>query len=315
MTRYGVALGSNLGDRLGTLRSAIEAISQFASAMEVSPLYETAPVGGPEQGPYLNAAVSFDCDLSPIELLHQLQAVEDSHGRVRDERWGPRTLDLDIIVSELGPANESPELIVPHPRAHERRFVIEPMMTVWPGAELASGISLDDALAGVMDQEVRLLTRSWADGFGPMGRWLVGIQMLLFLVIGLLLATGGQLPGGVGLWQVLGTALLVAGIWIGWRSVVVLGRNLVAVPEPVADGKLITAGPYRWFRHPIYVSLVSSFAGVSLILEAWWALLGTAALYGLFAFKSRYEEGLLRATYPDFEAYAQNTRYRMPFLR
>ena len=101
--RAAVALGSNLGDRISTLRMAVEQMSRLGRVDAVSSLYETAPVGGPEQDPYLNAAVVVDTDLSPGELLAALQTIENEAGRVRRERWGPRTLDLDIVTMSTPP--------------------------------------------------------------------------------------------------------------------------------------------------------------------------------------------------------------------
>ena len=112
LTRAAVALGSNLGDRAATLHSALAAIAQLGDVVAVSGFHETAPVGGPEQGDFLNAVVVIDTVLGPEELLAGLQRIEDDHGRVRVERWGPRTLDLDLVVME-GVRRDTPELTVP----------------------------------------------------------------------------------------------------------------------------------------------------------------------------------------------------------
>lgn len=124
-----LGLGSNLGDRLGYLR---EAVSSLDDVRVVSGVYETEPVGGPGgQGPYLNIVVDLDTDLSPRELLgvcHRLEAAAD---RVRDEHWGPRTLDVDILWLESGSVDET-DLQVPHPRMWERRFVVAPLLDVAP---------------------------------------------------------------------------------------------------------------------------------------------------------------------------------------
>ncbi len=145
LTRAAVALGSNLGDRNATLRSALAALAHLGEVVAVSGFHETTPVGGPEQGDFLNAVVVFETDLSPEQLLARLQAVEDDHGRVRVERWGPRTLDLDLVVME-GMRRDSAQLTLPHPRAAERRFVLVPLVEVWPDAEVAPGLTASEAL-------------------------------------------------------------------------------------------------------------------------------------------------------------------------
>ena len=103
--------------------------------MAVSRVYETAPVGGPDQGPYLNAVAVLETDRSPRELLELLLATEEGLGRVRSERWGPRTADLDLLLYD-GPPVDSPELTVPHPRARERAFVLVPLLDADPFAQL-----------------------------------------------------------------------------------------------------------------------------------------------------------------------------------
>jgi 2-amino-4-hydroxy-6-hydroxymethyldihydropteridine diphosphokinase len=133
-TRCLIALGSNLGDRLENLRAGITGIGEAAEIdiVAVSPLYETAPVGGPEnQGPYLNAALTADTTLDAAELLALLHRIEASRERRRVEHWGPRTLDLDLLVhGDL--VADAPGLHVPHPRMHERRFVMVPVCDVAP---------------------------------------------------------------------------------------------------------------------------------------------------------------------------------------
>ena len=116
MTRFAIALGSNQGARLDHLRRAVADLRRAGAIVAVSPLYETAPIGGPSQAPYLNAVLLLDSSFAPSDLLGLLQEVETAHGRVRDLRWGPRTLDLDIVAMDEGPV-DTPELQVPHPRA------------------------------------------------------------------------------------------------------------------------------------------------------------------------------------------------------
>ena len=123
-----VALGSNLGDRRAHLRSGVESLPDV---QRVSPVYETAPVGGPEQGPYLNCVVEIDTDLDPRRLLAACQAAERRAERVRAVRWGPRTLDADILL--YGDVEvDDPELVIPHPRMAERRFVLAPLSDLAP---------------------------------------------------------------------------------------------------------------------------------------------------------------------------------------
>jgi dihydroneopterin aldolase/2-amino-4-hydroxy-6-hydroxymethyldihydropteridine diphosphokinase len=124
-----VALGSNLGDRAAYLRFGLDRLSNVVAQSQV---FETDPVGGPgNQGPYLNMVAVVDTDLDPYALLRRLLQIEAEAQRVRKVRWGPRTLDLDILFYDDA-AIESEELTVPHPRAHERRFVLEPLSEVSP---------------------------------------------------------------------------------------------------------------------------------------------------------------------------------------
>ncbi len=133
MTRAYLALGSNLGDRLAYLQRAVDAMADVPGVrvVSVSHVYETAPVGGPPQDAYLNAVVAIDTDLDPPALLTLAQGVERDAHRVRAERWGPRTLDVDILVyADL--RIDTPELVVPHPRIWERGFVLAPLRDVAP---------------------------------------------------------------------------------------------------------------------------------------------------------------------------------------
>lgn len=139
LNQVGVVLsfGSNLGDRQRTLQSALYELDQHPKiqVVSVSPLAATDPVGGPEQGEYLNAVALISTGLSPIGLLDVIHEVEAKHGRVRAERWGPRTLDIDIIDYQ-GMIAVSEVLDLPHPRAAERAFVLAPWAALAPEAQL-----------------------------------------------------------------------------------------------------------------------------------------------------------------------------------
>ncbi|HOA34887.1 MAG TPA: 2-amino-4-hydroxy-6-hydroxymethyldihydropteridine diphosphokinase [Bacillota bacterium] len=127
-----IGLGSNLGDRMGYLREALTRLEQEPVRLgKVSPLYETEPVGGPLQGPYLNACATFETALSPVSLLRRLQQIETALGRVRRERWGPRTVDLDLLVYG-NVIMRTPSLELPHPRLAERDFVLQPLKDIAP---------------------------------------------------------------------------------------------------------------------------------------------------------------------------------------
>ena len=145
-----IALGSNIGDRRDILQGAVDAIAGIDGVRLTgsSPVYETVPVGGPPQPDYLNAVVLADITVSPRVLLDQLHEVEAAFDRVRVVRWGPRTLDLDIITV-AGERDDDPELTLPHPRAHERAFVLAPWHDADPGAVLPGHGRVADLLAGV----------------------------------------------------------------------------------------------------------------------------------------------------------------------
>ena len=129
-----LALGSNLGDRLANLQRGLDAVcGDGLRCRAVSAVFETTPVGGPAQDDFLNAVLLADSSLPAEVVLHRCQRAEAASGRVRTVRWGPRTLDVDVIAcgSEV---RADPELILPHPRAHERAFVLAPWLDVAPAA-------------------------------------------------------------------------------------------------------------------------------------------------------------------------------------
>ncbi len=140
-----VALGANLEEPRKAVELAIELLKQSTDVIAISSMYETAPVGGPEQDNYINAVVTLESDLPAADLLALLHGIEKSMGRVRDERWGPRVIDLDLI--QYGTLlSKSEELTLPHPRAHERRFVLEPWHEIDPQAILLTHGRIDQLL-------------------------------------------------------------------------------------------------------------------------------------------------------------------------
>ncbi len=124
-----LGLGSNLGDRRATL---IEAVGEVYEVVAVSPLYETEPVGGVEQDAFYNIVVELETTRTPLELLDLCHELEQAQGRVRDVRWGPRTLDVDVLLYADQRVDE-PNLTVPHPRMVERNFVMAPLLDLAPG--------------------------------------------------------------------------------------------------------------------------------------------------------------------------------------
>jgi 2-amino-4-hydroxy-6-hydroxymethyldihydropteridine diphosphokinase len=146
--RIVIAMGSNLGDRLGNLQGGLDALfdAPGLTFLAVSPVFETSPVGGPEQPAYLNAVLIAATHLSARAVLDRCHAVEAAFGRTRREVWGPRTLDLDLIIYGDDVSND-PELTLPHPRAHKRAFVLAPWHAADPEAELPAAGRVADLLA------------------------------------------------------------------------------------------------------------------------------------------------------------------------
>jgi len=134
VSRAVLSIGSNVGDRLAHLRSAVAGLGD--AVVGVSPVYETAPWGGVEQDDYLNAVVVVDePGVDAVGWMQRARALEVAAGRVRGVRWGPRTLDVDLVTVD-GATSADPELTLPHPRAHERAFVLVPWADADPAAEL-----------------------------------------------------------------------------------------------------------------------------------------------------------------------------------
>lgn len=135
-----LSVGSNLGDRRRYLRHAVESLPDVVA---VSPVYETQPLGGPPQDEYLNLIVELDTELSPNALLGVCHRIESSADRVRDVRWGPRTLDIDIIWMD-GVQLDDSRLTIPHPRWKERRFVLAPLRDLAPDLVSEQDLHLSD---------------------------------------------------------------------------------------------------------------------------------------------------------------------------
>ena len=154
MTKAIISIGSNLGDRLHYLELAFTQIEKLTQTQIIarSSIYETAAIGGPEQDAYLNAIVLVETGLEPLDLLTALQDIEMAAMRTRDVKWGPRTLDLDIVDYENFNSNTY-ELQIPHPRAKERRFVLEPLAEIDSDWNL-SGQKVSNLLKNVSDQNV-----------------------------------------------------------------------------------------------------------------------------------------------------------------
>ena len=133
-----LSLGTNLGDRAAHLAAGLERLAAVVRVVRVSSVYETAPVGGPPQPPYLNLVAEVETDLPPRELLRRCLAIEAELGRERTEHWGPRTLDIDLLLYE-GVTSDDPELTLPHPRLTERQFVLVPLAEIAPELVLPDG--------------------------------------------------------------------------------------------------------------------------------------------------------------------------------
>lgn len=144
-----LSLGSNLGNSAEILSSAAEALNEVSEVIALSSFYQTRPVGGPPQPDFINVIIIIETNLEPEELLLVAQAIEGAHGRERNEntvKWGPRFLDIDLIKCDEMLIN-SPELTIPHPRAHEREFVLRP----WNEIDLAATLPGFGAISQLLE--------------------------------------------------------------------------------------------------------------------------------------------------------------------
>lgn len=318
MTRAAIALGSNLGDRIGHLKFAVAALGDLGDVTAISSTYETAPVGGPEQGPYLNAVAVLETDLEPHALLDALLGIEQRSGRERAVRWGPRTLDLDLILYGDETIDDE-RLTVPHPRFSERRFVLEPLVEVWPDATVPDRTPVAGFLAAVHDQKVHRthhrLHGDHRDTFTSRGGWWVVIQgVVLIAAAWALIADARSLP-----WPSWVTWLggFVAGLGavqalLGLQH---LGSNLTPYPQPLSEARLVALGVYRWVRHPIYGGIVLMLIGTALLRLSLLTLL--VGLIGAVFFwtKARFEERRLMEHYAGYAAYrTQVTKRLIPWV-
>ena len=152
MTLAYLGFGANLGDPADTLPRAVAACGALGTVVAVSPTYRSAPIGLVDQPDFLNAAAALETELPPAALLAALHRIEADFGRVRDVRWGPRTLDLDLLVY-TGVESDDPALTLPHPRAHEREFVLRPLADIAPELVIG-GRTVAELLAGLAPQGV-----------------------------------------------------------------------------------------------------------------------------------------------------------------
>ena len=148
-----ISLGANLGPARENLARAIRSIKKRCRVLAVSSLYESDPVGPQDQPKFTNAVIKAETDLSPFELLDCLKTIEKEIGRKKTKRWGPRVIDLDIIFyGDLVISTDS--LVIPHPRAHERRFVLEPLLEIDPAAwHPAKKMAVKDICSGLGDSQ------------------------------------------------------------------------------------------------------------------------------------------------------------------
>lgn len=316
MTKYAIGLGSNVGDRLGHLVDAHRDLGEQFDVVAVSPIYETEPVGGPDQDPFLNAVVVVETDHDAHDVLVVCREIEGRHGRERKVEWGPRTLDLDVIATD-GPAVSTERLTVPHPRAVDREFVLRPLATVWADAPVGEGLTAQAALASVDDQEVDELERDWVPPVSRVrGNVLVSAQFALLVVIALAFAYDGTLPEGrVTALRVIGAAVAFFGLVFAFIASRRLGGAMTPSPHPLPDADLVISGPYRFVRHPIYGGLTMFMLGTALFLSSVVGLFAALFLLPFFFLKAGIEERWLRMHHAGYRAYmAVVTRRLIPFV-
>lgn len=347
MTRAAIALGSNLGDRLAYLRDGAESLAKLGAVVSVSSLYETVPIGGPEQDAFFNAVIVIDTELEPRRLLDELHRIEAESGRVREVHWGPRRLDLDLILFGEQRAEEG-GLVVPHPRLGERRFVLDPLVEAWPEATTPEGRPVSHLLPAVSDQEVTRLGSWWpepadgtsavVDGVGATdevraderpagigggpdpapsstftsrgGWWVIAQAVLGIALIGTAVLFDGTIEAGRWLAWV-GVGMVFVGALLAGFGLLHLGVSLTPYPEPLELGNLVHGGVYRLVRHPVYGGISLGMVGLALYQLSGAGLAVATGAGAFFWLKAGFEERRLLLKYPDYRAYRARTRARM----
>lgn len=310
MARVAIALGSNLGDRLAHLRAGLAGLERLGQIVDVSRVHETEPVGGPEQGRFLNAVAVVDTSVAPLDVLARLLEIERSRGRERTVRWGPRTLDLDLIAYE-GQRLSLPTLEVPHPRAHERGFVLAPLCEVWPEAVLAQDKTAAEALGAVGSSGIKPWEGSWRTEAPHLGReavWWVAAQVVLFAVWLAVAVTTAE-PASVAR-SIIGGMMLIAAVGLMEASRRALGQNLTPYPQPRSGATLVSTGIYARIRHPIYTGVVLLLAGASVLAGSIAAGLVAAGFLVFFTAKSSVEERALAINVSGYQEYRAAVRGR-----
>ena len=288
----------------------MDGLRRIGTVLKVSSLYETEPVGGPAQDRYLNAVSLIETPLSAEDLLGALLGIEQDAGRVRRERWGPRTLDLDLIVyGQL--FVDRPDLELPHPRAHERRFVLAPLVEVWPDANLRTGPARL-ALDKVGEEGAKLLAAEWEEGVPRFlergGGWVAG-QVLALVLWAVAFVVSARLPPRAWMWA--GLLPTVVGATMAVAALPQLGRGFTPFPTPIPSGQLTTGGPYAAVRHPMYGGIFLVVIGLSVLGGSWWGAAAAVVLGVLLYLKSGHEERFLRIAYPDYEEYSRTVPKRL----
>ena len=163
MTKVFLGIGGNLGDRRATMRSAVELIRAVTSDVRVSSLYETAAWGVTDQPSFLNAVVRGQTELPPLDLLDAMQSIENKLGRVRTQHWGPRAIDIDILLYGSD-VIDVPRLTVPHPYMSQRGFVLRPLADLAAGLTLPDGSLVGELLTTINQDDLRQIEGpGWAD--------------------------------------------------------------------------------------------------------------------------------------------------------
>lgn len=154
MTAAALSIGANLGDRLAALQYAVDTLAEAGTVVGVSDVYETDPVGGPEQPDYYNAVVVLQTTAEPREVLAAAHRAEQGKGRTREIRWGARTLDVDVLAYDRV-TSADPDLTLPHPRATQRAFVMVPWAQIDPNFRLPDGRTVAQVAADLPSDGIR----------------------------------------------------------------------------------------------------------------------------------------------------------------